>query len=92
MNMTRREKEAYELYTGFLLKAMDYAIAEKLEESIFYDGMALGTKRSVYIFISCRTEYAALLERTYQMYADYVNGNTEYAYDEAVAIIKEGRA
>jgi hypothetical protein len=92
MKMTKKEKEVYKLYAECVLKAMDFAISEKWQDSVFYDGMALGIEKSAFIFIPFRSEFAALFERTYQVYVDYVNGNSEYEFNEVVTIIKEGRA
>lgn len=92
MKMTEKEKKVYNAYASYILKAMDYAIAEKWQDSVFYDGMALGIERSAFIFVPFRTEFAALFHCTYQMYIDYVNGNSDYDYDEVVTIIKEGWA
>lgn len=92
MKMTEKEKEAYKAYAECILKAMDFAIAEKWQDSVFYDGMALGIEKSAFIFVPFRSEFAVLFERTYQLYVDYVNANSEYEFNEVVTIIKEGWA
>lgn len=92
MKMTEKEKKAYKAYAECILKAMDFAIAEKWHDSVFYDGMALGIEKSAFIFAPFRSEFAELFERSYQEYIDYVNGNSDYEYDEVVMIIKEGMA
>lgn len=90
--MTEKEKRVFKEYAECILKAMDFAIAEKWQDSVFYDGMALGIEKSAFIFVPFRSEFATLFEHIYQVYVDYVNGNSEYDYDEVVTIIKEGRA
>lgn len=92
MKMTGKEKKVYKAYSECILKAMDFAIAEKWQDSVFYDGMALGIEKSAFIFVPFRSEFAVLFEHTYQVYVDYVNGNSEYEFDEVVTIIKEGWA
>lgn len=92
MKMTEKEKKVYKAYAECILKAMDFAIAEKWQDAVFYDGMALGIEKSAFIFVPFRSEFAALFEHTYQVYVDYVNGNSEYEFDEVVTIIKEGWA
>lgn len=92
MKMTEKEKRVFKEYSECIIKAMDFAIAEKWQDSVFYDGMALGIQKSAFIFVPFRSEFAALFECTYQEYVDYVNGNSEYEYDEVVMIIKEGWA
>lgn len=85
MNMTKTEKRIYEAYSIAILSALKSV--EK--DSIFYAGICTGIEEACTL-TGARTEFSALLSRTYQEYSDYVAGESNFDYDELIVWIKKG--